>query len=146
MGPVLALDIGGKRTGLAISDPAAIFSFPLFTIETQLLKPELEKLMAEKKIVAFVAGMPKNLKNEATDNTAKVLHTLELLQKWFPGIPIFTVDERFTSKIAQQAHIMGGMKKMHRRQKEYTDTTSATLILQSYLEQKERLTPFGQKS
>lgn len=146
MGVVLALDIGAKRTGLAISDAAAIFSFPLFTVETHRLKQELEKLQVEKKFVVIVAGLPKNLKNEDTDNTSKVLHTLELMQKWFPGIPIFTVDERFTSKIAQQAHIMGGMKKMDRRQKEYTDTTSATLILQSYLEQKERLTPFGQKS
>lgn len=145
MGAVLALDIGGKRTGVAISDENQTFAFPHSTIETHRLKEEITKIKQERNISTIVVGMPKNLKNEDTDNTRRVLDFIKKIQKWFPELLIFSVDERFTSKIAKQAHLMGGMKKMDRRVKEYTDTTSATLILQSFLEQKDRLLPENRK-
>ncbi|HRH34187.1 MAG TPA: Holliday junction resolvase RuvX [Catalimonadaceae bacterium] len=141
MAAVLALDIGGKRTGMAVSDDNKVFAFPLYTVETRVLNESVKKVLAERTVDSLVLGMPKNLKNEETDNTQKVLKTLKSLQKLFPNLLIFTVDERFTSKMAQQAHIMGGMKKKDRQVKENTDTTSATLILQSFLEQKDRIQP-----
>ena len=137
MGAVLALDIGQKRTGLAISDESQIFAFPMETIPSHSLLLEIKRLSAERSLDSLVVGMPKNLKNEDTDNTARVNRTIKQLKTAFPNLKIFAVDERFTSKMAQQALIMGGMKKMERQVKENTDKVSATLILQSYLEQKE---------
>lgn len=141
MAAALGLDIGGKRTGMAVSDESKIFAFPLYTVETRVLNEAIKKVLAERLVDSLVVGMPKNLKNEETDNTQRVIRTLKSFQKLFPNLLIFTVDERFTSKIAQQTHILGGMKKKDRQVKEHTDTTSATLILQSYLEQKDRIKP-----
>lgn len=139
MAAVLALDVGGKRTGMSVSDESRTFAFPLYTVETHRLSDEIKKVLSERNVDALVLGMPKNLKNEDTDNTHKVVITLKMLMNSFPNLQFYTVDERFTSRMAQQAHIMGGMKKKDRQVKENTDTTSATLILQSYLEQKEWL-------
>jgi putative holliday junction resolvase len=138
MGVILALDVGGKRTGLAISDASETFAFPLHTVETRLLLPELQKLKQERGWTEIVMGMPVNLKNEATDGTKIAQEVKASIQKRFPGHSIFTVDERFTSAMAKQTLLDGGMKKSDRRQKENTDKVSATLILQSYLEQKSR--------
>ncbi len=141
MGCVLALDVGGKRTGLAISDETKTFAFPMHTTETSKLFEEIEKIATERKLESIVVGMPKNLKNEDTDNTARVEQTIKKLKKKFTDLKIFTVDERFTSRMAMQAMVMGGMKKKDRQKKENTDKLSATLILQSFLEQQSRLIP-----
>jgi putative Holliday junction resolvase len=138
MGVVLALDVGGKRTGMAVSDESHTFSFPLQTVETHRLAEEIKKLLIERPITELVMGMPKNLKNEDTDGTKIAERVKNQLTKTFPALPISLVDERFTSRMAQQAMLQGGMKKSDRRQKENTDKLSATLILQSFLEQKAR--------
>jgi putative holliday junction resolvase len=138
MAAILALDVGGKRTGMAISDDSGIFAFPLQTVETRLLTAEIRKLLLERPFGEIVMGMPVNLKNESTDGTRMAESVLKSLKKDFPLLPISTIDERFTSRMAMQAMVMGGMKKSDRRQKENTDKVSATLILQSYLEQKSR--------
>ena len=134
-GPVLALDVGAKRTGLAISDEGCIFSFPMETVDTQKIILHLEKIIQEKKPGALVIGIPLNLKSEATQGTPKALQTMEAIRKKFPSITIYEMDERFTSSMARQAMVMGGMKKKDREKKENTDKLSATLILQSFLEQ-----------
>jgi putative Holliday junction resolvase len=139
MAQILALDVGGKRTGMAISDESETLAFPLQTVETHHLEIEIKKLEAERKLVEIVMGMPKNLKNQSTDGTVIAERILKRLKAVFPHLKISTVDERFTSKMAMQAMVMGGMKKSDRKQKENTDKLSATLILQSFLEQKSRL-------
>jgi len=138
MGILLALDIGGKRTGMAISDETKTFAFPLQTTETHKLISEIDALHKARSIDAIVVGMPKNLKNEPTDNTPRVQKTISILKKKFPDLGIFTVDERFTSTMARQAMVAGGMKKKEREKRENTDKVSATLILQSFLEQQSR--------
>jgi putative Holliday junction resolvase len=138
MGVILALDVGGKRTGIAISDDSETFAFPLHTVETRVLIPELKKLQIERGWTEIVMGMPVNLKNEATDGTKIAIQVKASINKFFPDIHVFTVDERFTSSMAKKSLLDGGMKKSDRRQKENTDKVSATLILQSYLEQKLR--------
>ena len=80
--------------------------------------------------------MPKDLMNKDTDSTASVRSFINLLRKNFPDHTITEVDERFTSKIAKDAMIRGGMSKKERRNKENVDKLSATIILQSYLEMK----------
>ena len=138
MAVILALDVGGKRTGMAVSDEEGIFAFPLQTVETSKLVLEIRNLMLERTLEAIVMGMPVNLKNEATDGTIKAKQVFAGLKKEFPALEISTIDERFTSRMAKDALLAGGMKKSDRRQKENTDKVSAALILQSYLEQKSR--------
>ena len=138
MAVILALDVGGKRTGMAVSDEEGIFAFPLQTVETSKLVVEIRNLMQERKLGEIVMGMPVNLKNESTDGTIKAKQVFAGLKKEFPALEISTIDERFTSRMAKDALLAGGMKKSDRRQKENTDKVSAALILQSYLEQKSR--------
>ena len=143
MACILSLDVGGKRTGMAVSDEGQVFAFPLETVATAQLIPEIHRLLRERNISGIVMGMPVNLKNEETDGTQKARQVFTALQKGFPSLEISCIDERFTSRMAKDALLAGGMKKSDRRQKENTDKVSAALILQSYLEQKLR---FGSNS
>lgn len=138
MGSVLALDVGGKRTGMAVSDDARIFAFPLETVQTSQLTTEIQRIVKERKVAVIVLGLPVNLKNQETDGTRMALQVMKNLKKEFSELEICSIDERFTSSMAKQALIDGGMKKSARRQKENTDKVSAALILQSYLEQQSR--------
>ncbi|MFY0626085.1 MAG: Holliday junction resolvase RuvX [Reichenbachiella sp.] len=136
MGRLLAIDFGTKRTGLAVTDPLQIIATPLETIPTHTAIKYLQDYHRDENIEEFVIGMPKNLMNNDTDSTASVRSFINLLQKEFPGHKIHQVDERFTSKMAVQAMVSGGMRKSERRKKENVDKLSATIILQSYLESK----------
>ncbi|MFY0654273.1 MAG: Holliday junction resolvase RuvX [Cyclobacteriaceae bacterium] len=136
MGRILAIDYGRKRTGIAVTDPAKIIATPLDTYPTKQLLTFLKDYHSTELIEEIVIGMPKNLQNTDTDSTSYVRAFINLLAKEFPKTPIHEVDERFTSKIAFQSMIDGGMRKSERRKKENVDKLSATLILQSYLESK----------
>jgi len=138
MGLILALDVGGKRTGIAISDENHIFAFPVQTVETHKIIDEIKRISVERNLESIVLGLPKNLKNEDTDGTRKAQQVYQKVKKSFPSFTIFQIDERYTSSMAKKAMIEGGMKKKDRELKENTDKLSATLILQSFLEQKSR--------
>ncbi|MDQ3535030.1 MAG: Holliday junction resolvase RuvX [Bacteroidota bacterium] len=138
MGRVVAIDYGTKRVGLAITDPLKIIASPLETIHSKDVIEFLKQYDEKEGIEAFVVGMPKNLNNEDTNNSKQVRHFLNLLNKKFPNIPLHLQDERFTSKIALDAMIAGGMKKKDRRNKSNIDKISAVIILQSFLENKYR--------
>ena len=81
----------------------------------------------------FVVGETKQMNNEASESEVLIIPFLEKLKKAFPKIPITRVDERFTSKMAFQTMIDGGLSKKQRKNKALVDEISATLILQSYL-------------
>jgi putative Holliday junction resolvase len=81
----------------------------------------------------FVVGMPKTLKNEDSENAPLVRAFVEELKKVYPEKKIHLADERFTSNMAMQAMIEGGMKKKDRQIKGNVDKISATIILQSFL-------------
>ena len=133
MGRVLAIDYGLKRTGIAVSDPLRIIATPLETVPTHTLLPFL-KAYTEKEVVdEFVIGMPKTLKNEDSQIAPQVRKFIVALKAAFPGTPVHEVDERFTSSMAKQAMIQGGMKKKDRQVKGNADMISATLILQSFM-------------
>ena len=134
MARILAIDFGLKRTGLAVTDPLQIIASPLETVPTRELISFIKQYFIQQEVESLVIGMPKDLRNQDTDSTASVRSFLILFRKSFPNIPIHEIDERFTSKIAKQAMVTGGMKKSERRKKENVDKLSATLILQSYLE------------
>ncbi|CAA9251908.1 MAG: Putative pre-16S rRNA nuclease Yqg [uncultured Adhaeribacter sp.] len=134
MGRIVAIDYGNKRTGLAATDPLKLIANPLETIHTQDLFTYLKAYIQKEPVEAFVVGMPKKLDNTPTNVTSAVIGFVRKLQKEIPAIPVHTVDERFTSRMAFQAMIDGGLKKKARQNKATVDKVSAAIILQSYLE------------
>jgi putative holliday junction resolvase len=133
MGRILAIDYGMKRTGLAVTDPLKIIATALETVETQKLMERLSNYMAIEPVERIVIGMPVKTDGSDTHNTQPVLGFIENLKQKFPDMPISIEDERFTSKMAMQAMIQGGMKKSDRRDKTNVDKISAVLILQSFM-------------
>lgn len=136
MARILALDYGLKRTGIATTDPLQIIASPLDTILTRDLKPFLDRYLAEEEVETVVVGLPVSLADEDTHGTRPVKNFIENFKKWHPATPIETVDERYTSKMAVEAMVKGGMKKKDRQKKENIDKISAAIILQSYLDER----------
>jgi putative holliday junction resolvase len=134
VGRVLAIDYGAKRTGLATTDPLKIIASPLDTVPTKTVLSFLVAYVSKEEVETIVIGMPKDLQNRDTHSTELVRKFIITLQKSFPDIPIKEVDERYTSKMAFQTMIDGGLKKKARQNKSTVDKLSATIILQSYLE------------
>lgn len=135
MGRVLAIDYGTKRVGLAVSDPLKIIGTPLDTIHAKDVIAYLKDYHNREVLECFVLGIPKRFDNSDTDATPLVRIFAKLLRKNFPEIPIHWVDERFTSKLALDAMIRAGSKKKDRKKKTGNlDKISATIILQSFLE------------
>ena len=134
MARILAIDYGIKRTGLAVTDPLKIIASPLETVPTDRLIVFLKSYLESQDVDALVLGYPTDLKNEDTHVTSRVREFKLQLEKKFPDKPVHLHDEKFTSKLAFEAMIAGGMKKKDRRQKGNVDKISATIILQSYLE------------
>ncbi len=135
MARLLGIDVGGKRVGIAATDPMQIIASPLTTLAAgdevlQFLKTYLK----EQDVERIVVGMPLALNGDDTDATPIVRNFLDMLSKNFPDIPVDTEDESFTSKTAMQSMITAGYKKKDRREKGNLDKVSAALILQSYME------------
>ena len=134
MARILCIDYGGKRTGLAVTDPLQIIATALTTVETKELIPYLKKYFAQESVELILIGEPLNLDDTATHATPLVKAAIVKLAKEFPNIPIKTVDERYTSKMASRAMIEMGMKKKDRQIKGNTDQIAATIMLQEYLQ------------
>lgn len=135
MGKILAIDFGLKRTGIAITDESNIIASPLTTVDSIHLMTFLIDTVKKENVTTIVMGDPKRLNNEATHITENVYLLKEALEKQFPTVKIELMDERFTSKMALQSMIDGGMKKKQRQEKGMIDQISAAIILQSYLAQ-----------
>lgn len=136
MGRILAIDYGMKRTGIAVTDPLRIIATALETVETKSILDFLSGYFGQEPVDEIVLGLPRTLKNEDSETAPAVRMFAEELKKKFPDKPVHFVDERFTSSIAKQTMILGGMKKKDRRDKSNVDRISAVLILQTFLEQK----------
>ncbi len=134
MARILAIDYGMKRTGLAVTDPSQIIATALETVPTEKLINFLKDYCQREPVDQLVVGFPRRLNNTDTDMTPEVRKLVTVLEKAFPGKPVTLIDERFTSTMARQAMIAGGMKKKDRRDKGNVDKISATLILQSFME------------
>jgi putative holliday junction resolvase len=133
MARILAIDYGGKRTGLAVTDPLQIIATGLETIESKELIPYLKKYVAAEQVELIIIGLPKNWDESDTHGTPLVEAVIKKIQKEFPSIPLKTVDERYTSKMAKDAMLEMGMKKKDRRIKGNVDIIAATILLQEYL-------------
>lgn len=134
MARILAIDYGGKRTGLAVTDPMQIIATGLSTIDSKELIPYLKKYFVTESVELIIIGLPKNWDESDTHGTPLVKAAIKKLKKEFPLLPLKTVDERYTSKMAKDAMLQMGMKKKDRRIKGNADIIAATIILQEYLQ------------
>lgn len=130
---ILAIDYGGRRTGLAVTDPLQIIATGLETIESRDLIPWLKKYLLQETVELIIIGLPKNWDESDTHGTPLVEAAIKKIQKEFPSMPLKTVDERYSSKMAKDAMLEMGMKKKDRRIKGNVDVIAATIILQEYL-------------
>ncbi len=134
MGRILAIDIGRKRTGVAVTDPLRIAANGLDTVPTHELILFLEKYISTEPVDTFVVGLPTQMDGSESESMEYIRPVARKIQQKFPHIELVYVDERFTSVLAHQAMLDGGLKKKDRRNKALVDKISATIILQSYLE------------
>lgn len=134
MARILCIDYGGKRTGLAVTDPLQIIATALETVATHDLYTYLKAYFAKEPVELILIGAPLNLDDTPTHATPLVEAACIRLQKEFPHIPIKKVDERFTSKMASRAMVEMGMKKKDRQVKGNIDQIAATMMLQEYLQ------------
>jgi len=130
---IIALDFGTKRTGVAVTDPMQIIASGLDTVLTKDLISFLKSYLNSEPVSTIVLGEPKQMDNTPSESEAAIKELILTLEAEFTGIEIARQDERFTSKMAVQAMVSGGMKKKKRQEKGLIDQISATLILQAYL-------------
>ena len=134
MGRIIALDYGRKRVGIAVTDPLKIIANSLKTVETDKLMDFLKDYFSKEQIDGMVMGLPKQMNNQPSQSMPFIEEFVTKFKIQFPDIAVYYVDERFTSKMAVQAMVQGGVKKKDRQDKALIDSVSATIILQSYLE------------
>ncbi|MET3113048.1 putative Holliday junction resolvase [Pedobacter sp. CG_S7] len=135
MARIIAFDYGTKRIGVAVTDPLQIIATGLDTIHPKEILEFLKKYLQTEQVEAFVIGDPKQMDGSPSDSAQHVKGFSTTLKKHFPEIPQFWVDERFTSKLAQETIMKSGLKKQDRRNKERVDTIAATIILQYFMEE-----------
>jgi putative Holliday junction resolvase len=138
MAQILAIDYGKARCGLAATDDFQIIASGLETVETKNLFPFLAKYFSQNEVEAIVVGLPTDLKGNLSQIETDILKFLEKFRTQFPDIAINRFDERFTSKMASFYISQSGKNKKKREEKGLVDKVSATLILQNFLEQKQK--------
>ena len=130
---ILSIDYGKKRTGLAVTDPLQIIAGGLATVATHQLYDWLQDYIAREQVERIVIGEPRQPNGQPSENLARVEQFVNRWRKAMPQIPIELYDERFTSVLAHQAMIDGGLRKKARQDKALVDEISATIILEDYL-------------
>ena len=138
MARILSIDYGKKRTGLAVTDPLQIIPNGLATVATSTLIDFLKDYLSRESVERVVIGEPRQMNGEASENLARVQQFVARFRKLFPTVPIEFYDERFTSVLAHRAIIDSGIGKKARRNKALVDEISATIILQDYLQMRNR--------
>lgn len=136
MARILSIDYGQKRTGLAVTDPLQLIAGGLATVSTSELFDWLKAYLAREPVERIIIGEPKQPNGQPSENLARVQQFVNRWKKAMPEVPIEYYDERFTSVLAHQAMIDGGLKKKARRDKALVDEISATIILEDYLRAK----------
>lgn len=133
MGRILAIDYGRRRTGLAVTDPLRITAGPIETVNTNELMGWLTRYFSLNQVDTVVIGHPTQMNGEDSESMNYIRPFMGLYRKTFPNIPLVEYDERFTSVLAHQAMIAGGMKKKQRQDKAVVDKIAACIILEDYL-------------
>ena len=136
MARILSIDYGKKRTGLAVTDPLQIIAGGLATVSTSKLFEWLQAYLAKEQVERIIIGEPRQPNGQPSENLARVQQFVNRWRKAVPSVPIEYFDERFTSVLAHQAMLDGGLKKKARQDKALVDEISATIILEDYLRSK----------
>jgi putative holliday junction resolvase len=140
LGRILAFDYGKKRTGVAATDPLQMIANSIETVPTSQIMDFVANYLKNEKVELFVLGYPRQMNNQPSETVPAIEAFARKLKTQYPDIPVEFEDERFTSKLAQQAIIMGGVKKKDRQNKGLVDSVSATIILQSFLYRRGNIT------
>ena len=138
MSQVVAIDYGKVRCGIAATDDIQLIASALTTVETKNIFSFLEKYFSENKVETLVIGLPTDLKGNLSEIETDILKFVEKVKELFPEVEIHRFDERFTSKMASFFISQSGKNKKQRQEKALIDKVSATIILQNFLEQKQR--------
>ena len=117
MARIISIDYGKKRTGIAATDPLKLIANPIGTVETKNLIAFLKDYLAANNVELIVVGKPSQLNGQPSESMRYITPFVNSLKNTFPNVPVVFYDERFTSTIAHQAMIMGGMKKSDRQKK-----------------------------
>lgn len=133
MGRILAIDYGQKRAGIAVTDPLQLIANGLTTVHVKDVWEFLLNYLKSETVDCIVVGEPRTMQNQPSDSARFIEPFVARLRKTFPNLKIERMDERFTSKMAHDVMLTGGLKKLQRQNKSLVDTISATLILQSYM-------------
>lgn len=133
MARIVSIDYGKKRTGLAVTDPLQLIASGLATVSTSELFEYLTQYVAKESVERIVVGEPRQPNGQPSENLARVQQFVNRWRKAMPQIPIEYYDERFTSVLAHQAMLLGGLKKKARQDKALVDEISATIILEDYM-------------
>ena len=136
MARILSVDYGRKRTGIAVTDPMQIIAGGLATVSTSELFDWLKAYLAKEPVERIIIGEPRQPNGQPSENLARVQQFVNRWRKAVPQVPIDYYDERFTSVLAHQAMLAGGLKKKARQDKALVDEVSATIILEDYLRSK----------
>jgi len=136
MGRIIGIDYGRKRVGLAVTDPLGVFASPLATVGPGDFQDFIREYMKSETIDSFVVGYPVKMNNEPSESVKYIDPFIRKLKKSFPGKPVHLADERFTSQMALQTMIDGGVTKKGRQDKAMVDKISASIILQSFLDKR----------
>jgi putative Holliday junction resolvase len=137
LGRIVALDYGNKRSGVAVTDPGQRIASPLTTVATHDLMHFLQDYLEQEEVDLLVVGHPRQMDFSDSESMKQIRYFVQAFKKRFTRIPVEWFDERFTSKMAMDALVAGGMKQTGRRVKGNLDKVSAALLLQSYLENKQ---------
>jgi len=132
----MGIDYGRKRTGIAVTDSLQIIAGNLATVPTHTLMQFIKDYMAQEAVERIVIGLPTQLNGQPSESMRYIEPFVNRLRKELPEVPVVMYDERFTSTLAHQAMLDGGMKKSDRRDKSRVDAIAATIILNDYLQSK----------
>lgn len=133
-GRILALDVGGKRIGVAMSDPDRIIASGQSTIDAQPPKQALARivdLVSRETVTQIVIGLPLTLRGEVGPQAEVIQKFAQELEKRV-SVPVALYDERLTSVAAERSLEAMGVKKNKRR--DHVDEMAAVLILQAYMD------------
>ena len=139
MSRILAIDYGKKRTGIAVTDTLQLIANGLTTVDTKELLEFLQTYLTEEDVERIVVGLPKQTNGEDSENMKRITPFVNRLRKLYPQIPVDYYDERFTSVLAHRVMIDSGIGRKARQDKALVDKISATIILEDYLESRNRL-------
>ena len=134
MGRILSIDYGSKRTGIAVTDPLQLIANGLTTVPTATVLDFVANYALREGVERIVVGQPKQSNGEDSENMARVRGFVRGLRKRLPDIPVELFDERYTSVLAHQAMLQGGLGKKARQNKALVDEVSATILLQGWME------------